>query len=519
MRAPDAEDGSSLRAAATQPSGAQPFLHVLSVDDASKNLILLKGHYAGHPATFLVDGAATGDFVSTDFLQRHHLPWTRAPTEQRIQLADKSELPTYVAPRQPITIGSFRDLHANFLATPLRGHYDVVLGKPWLARFNPDIDWQSNSMKLKQYGHVHVLRSSTFPSDERPSTMLSTAQLVKAVKTGCELFLVNMTVPESTPKPATTVDDILEEFKDVFPDDLPGPPPDRSVNHKIDLEPASVPPHRPIYRMSEQELEEVKKQLDDLLSKGFIRPSVSPFGAPILFVKKKDGSLRMCVDYRALNKMTIKNRYALPRIDDLLDRLAGAKVFTKMDLRSGYHQIKIAPEDIPKTAFRTRYGHYEFTVLPFGLCNAPATFQRLMNDIFRKQLDKYVLVYLDDILVYSRTIEEHREHLRTVLQILRENKLYAKRSKCEFAVPSCEYVGHIISGEGIKPHPDKVKAILEWPTPTNPHEVKSFLGSAHYYRRLIKDCSKITAPLSTLLKANQPWHWDQEEQVSFEEIK
>ncbi|NBK25918.1 MAG: hypothetical protein EOM68_28375, partial [Spirochaetia bacterium] len=278
--------GSSLRAAATQPSGAQPFLHVFSVDDASKNLILLKGHYAGHPATLLVDGAATGDFVSTDFLQRHHLPWTRAPTEQRIQLADKSELPTYVAPRQPITIGSFRDLHGNFLATPLRGHYDAVLGKPWLARFNPDIDWQSNSMKLRQYGHVHVLRSTIFPSDKRPSTMLSTAQLVKAVKTGCELFLVNMTVPDSTLKPATAVDDILEEFKDVFPDDLPGPPPDLSVNHKIDLEPGSVPPHRPIYQMSEQELQEVKKQLDDLLSKGLIRPSVSPFGAPILFVKK-----------------------------------------------------------------------------------------------------------------------------------------------------------------------------------------------------------------------------------------
>jgi hypothetical protein len=202
---------------------------------------------------------------------------------------------------------------------------------------------------------------------------------------------------------------LLDEFKDVFPEDLPeGLPPRRDVDHRIELVPGSTPPTRPTYRMSPPELDELKKQVADLLAKGFIQPSKSPFGAPVLFVKKKDGSQRMCVDYRALNKVTIKNSYPLPRIDELLDRLQGAKYFSKIDLRSGYHQVRIADEDIPKTAFRTRYGHFEFLVLPFGLTNAPATFMHLMQQVFRPHLDDFVIVFLDDILVYSSSVEEHR---------------------------------------------------------------------------------------------------------------
>ena len=184
--------------------------------------------------------------------------------------------------------------------------------------------------------------------------------------------------------------------------------------------------------MSPKELEALREQLDELTASGYIRPSHSPFGAPVLFVKKKDGGLRLCVDYRALNKLTIKNRYPLPRIEDLLDQLHGAKIFSKIDLRSGYHQIRIHDNDISKTAFRTRYGHYEFMVLPFGLTNAPATFMTLMNDIFRPLLDKCVIVYLDDILIFSKSPEEHERHLRQVLEILRQHQLYAKPSKCEF---------------------------------------------------------------------------------------
>ena len=201
--------------------------------------------------------------------------------------------------------------------------------------------------------------------------------------------------------------------------------------------------------MAPAELKELKAQLQDLLDKGFIRPSVSPWGAPVLFVKKKDGTLRLCIDYRQLNKVTIKNKYPLPRIDDLFDQLQGAQCFSKIDLRSGYHQLKIRKEDVPKTAFRTRYGHYEFLVMSFGLTNAPAAFMDLMNRVFRPYLDRFVIVFIDDIMVYSRSEQEHAEHLHRVLQTLREHKLYAKFSKCEFWLSSVVFLGHVVSKEGI----------------------------------------------------------------------
>jgi hypothetical protein len=237
-------------------------------------------------------------------------------------------------------------------------------------------------------------------------------------------------------------------------------------------------------------MDELKKQLEELLEQGFIRPSVSPYGAPILFVRKKDGSLRMCVDYRALNKITIKNKYPLPRIDELLDRLHGAKFFSKLDLMSGYHQVRIKDQDVFKTAFRTRYGHYEFRVLPFGLTNAPATFMRLMNDIFRPLLDKYVIIYLDDILIYSKTKEEHESHLKTVLDILRRHQLYAKLSKCDLFKTSVEFLGHVLSSDGIRPDPRKVDAVSSWPKPTSITELRSFLGLANFYRKFMKDYAK-----------------------------
>lgn len=225
---------------------------------------------------------------------------------------------------------------------------------------------------------------------------------------------------------------IVKEFGDVFPEDLPGLPPQRDVEFSIKIvlgaNPISISP----YRMAPAELRELKIQLQELLDKGFIRPSMSPWGVPILFVKKKDRSLRMCVDYWQLNKATIKNKYPLPRIDELFDQLQGVKVFSKIDLRSGYYQLRIKAVDIPKSAFRSRYGHYEFLVMPFGLTNAPAAFMDMMNRVFKPHLDKFVIVFIDDILVYSSSEEEHENHLRIVLQTLRENKLYAKFTKCEF---------------------------------------------------------------------------------------
>jgi hypothetical protein len=235
------------------------------------------------------------------------------------------------------------------------------------------------------------------------------------------------------------------DYPDVFPDKLSGMPPDRDIEFAIELQPGTAPISKRPYRMPPAELEELNKQLQELLDKGFIRPSTSPWGCPALFVKKKDESLRMCVDYRPLNAVTIKNKYPLPRIDVLFDQLVGAKVFSKIDLRLGYHQIKIHASDIPKTAFSTRYGLYEFLVMSFGLTNAPAYFMYLMNSIFMLELDKFVVVFIDDILVYSKNEDEHTEHLHIVLQRLRDHRLYAKLSKCEFWLREIKFLGHTIS--------------------------------------------------------------------------
>ena len=254
------------------------------------------------------------------------------------------------------------------------------------------------------------------------------------------------------------------------------------------------------YRMAPAELRELSCQLQELLDRGFIRPSVSPWGAPVLFVKKKDGTLRLCIDYRMLNQITIKNKYPLPRIDDLFDQLQGASVFSKIDLRSGYHQLRIRKSDVQKTAFRTRYGHYEFRVMPFGLTNAPAAFMDLMNRVFRIYLDQFVVVFVDDMLVYSLDVETHWMHLKAVLETLRQNQLFAKFSKCEFWLEEVAFLGHVISGAGIKVDPAKVEAVSSWVRPKTVFEIRSFLGLAGYYRRFIQDFSKIAEPLTRLTR-------------------
>ena len=293
---------------------------------------------------------------------------------------------------------------------------------------------------------------------------------------------------------------VVREFPDVFPDDLPGLPPDREIDFHIELAPRTEPISRAPYRMAPAELKELKVQMEEMVNKGFFRPSTSPWGAPVLFVKKKDESMRLCIDYRELNKVTIRNQYPLPRIDDLFDQLQGAKVFSKIDLRSGYHQLRVHDEDVPKTTFRTRYGNFELLVMPFGLTNAPAAFMDLMNRIFRPYLDQFVIVFIDNILIYSGSGEEHVEHLRIVLQTLREHRLYAKLSKCQFWHDSVAFLGHIVSAEGVSVDPQKVEAILNWKPPMSVTEIRSFLGLAGYYRKFVEGFLKIAAPLTRLTR-------------------
>ncbi len=308
----------------------------------------------------------------------------------------------------------------------------------------------------------------------------------------------------------------LDVFSKASADKLP---PHRPFDHHMPLMEGKQPPFGPIYSISDKELKALREYLDENLAKGFIVPSESPAAAPILFVKKKDGSLRLCVDYRGLNAMTIKNRYPLPLISDLLDRLRHAKVFTKIDLRGAYNLLRIAKGEEWKTAFRTRYGLFEYRVMPFGLTNAPASFQHLMNFNFRDMLDNFVICYLDDLLIYSPDLTTHCEHVGKVLQRLRDVGLYAKADKCEFHTTSVEFLGYVISPSGIEMDKKKVQTILDWPTPCNLHDVRSFLGFANFYRRFIKNYSMKADPLTRLTKKDTPFQWTEKEQHSFDKLK
>jgi hypothetical protein len=296
-------------------------------------------------------------------------------------------------------------------------------------------------------------------------------------------------------------------------------PPDRDIEFIIELLPGAPPISKRPYRMPVNELAELNKQIVELQSKGFIHPNSSPWGAPMLFMEKKDGTQRMCVDYRSLNKVTIKNKYPLPRMEDLFDQMKGASVFLKIDLRSGYHQLKIWESDILKTAFHTRYGLYEYTVMSFGLTNAPAYFMYLIKKVFMEYLDKFVVVFIDDILIFSKMEEKHEKHLRMVLEKLRSNQLYAKFSKCEFCLTEVTFLGHVISAGRVSVDPSKVKDVLNWMPPMNASEIQSFLGLAGYYRRFIKDFSKIAKPMTRLLEKTKDFDWTEECQASFEELK
>jgi len=347
--------------------------------------------------------------------------------------------------------------------------------------------------------------------------LLSAIQAIKNVREGAQAYLAYV---QAKPEVRTSLEDIpvVCNYPDVF-SEVTGLPPDREVEFSIDLMPGTQPIHKAPYRMAPTELRELKEQLQELLDRGFIRPSVSPWGAPVLFVKKKDGSMRMCIDYRELNRVTVKNRYPLPRIDDLFDQLKGASVYSKIDLLSGYHQLRVREEDIPKTAIRTRYGHYEFLVMPFGLTNAPSVFMDLMNRVFNEYLDSFVVVFIDDILVYSTNHVEHEVHLKTVMEKLRENKLFAKLKKCDFWLEEVSFLGHVVNKNGLAVDPAKVQAVVEWEQPTSVREIRSFLGLAGYYRRFIEGFSSLSGPLTTLTKKNTPFVWSDKCEASFQELK
>ncbi|XP_042386709.1 uncharacterized protein LOC121978427 [Zingiber officinale] len=340
--------------------------------------------------------------------------------------------------------------------------FDIILGMDWLAMNHATVDCGARVVTFRPPGLPCWV---FFGTKSDGIAVISAMQARRLLAQGCQGYLLSMVKAGSDALPQLSDVAIVREFPDVFPDGFPGLPPKRQVEFTIELVPRTAPVSKTPYRMAPKELEELKTQLQELLDRGFIRPSVSPWGAPVLFVKKKDGSLRLCIDYRQLNAVTIKNKYPLPRIEDLFDQLKDTCVYSKIDLRSGYHQLRVGDADIPKTAFRTRYGHYEFLVMPFGLTNAPAVFMDLMNRVFLEYLDQFVIVFIDDILIYSRSEEEHRRHLRIVLETLRREQLYAKFSKCAFWLPSVGFLGHVVSSRGIYVDPQKIEAITSWEQP------------------------------------------------------
>jgi len=354
------------------------------------------------------------------------------------------------------------------------------------------------------------------------SLLISASAVKRALRNGHEaqfVFLGSLTSTPSGPdklSQGNRVNQLMKNFEDVFAE-RKGLPPLRTHQHPIVVEPDSVPPYKAPYRLSVKEDAELRTQLSALLGEGLIQPSKSPYAAPVLFVKKKDGAMRMCIDYRALNKITKKDRFPLPRIDDLLDSLHGSQVYSKIDLKSAYHQIRIRQEDIPKTAFRTPSGHFEFLVMPFGLCNAPATFQRQMNSLFGHL--PFVKVYLDDILIHSNSVEEHQRHLDHVLGILRKNQFQTSLKKCQFWQTEVEFVGHIVRPGGLAMVKNKIEAIKDWETPISATDVRSFLGLANYYRRFVKGFAAIARPLNELTRKNQRFGWTPRHQAAFEALK
>ncbi|GAV81381.1 RVT_1 domain-containing protein/zf-CCHC domain-containing protein/rve domain-containing protein/RVP_2 domain-containing protein, partial [Cephalotus follicularis] len=394
--------------------------------------------------------------------------------------------------------------------------FDVILGMDWLSAYRACMDCYNKTVDFCLPDETAV----QFKGNKGFSTpIISFIRPSRYLEKGCEGFLAHVVDKRKEKGKSLEEVPVVNGFSDVFPADLVSLPPRRSMEFVIDLVPGTAPISKAPYRMAPAELRELKLQLQDLVDKGFVRPSVSPWGAPVLFVKKKDGSMRLCIDYRMLNKATIKNKYPLPHIEDLFDQLQGSRVFSKLDLKSGYHQLRVREGDVEKTAFRTRYGHYEFLVMPFGVTNAPAAFMSLMNDVFRPYLDQFVVVFIDYILVYSGDEEEHAYHLRLVLQTLREHKLYAKFGKCEFWLDHVIFLGHIVSGEGLAVDPSKTEVVRDWPRPKNVTEVRSFLGLVGYYRRFIQNFSRIAVPLTRLTQKKTLFVWDDDCEASFCDLK
>ncbi|GJQ90319.1 putative reverse transcriptase domain-containing protein [Tanacetum coccineum] len=383
-----------------------------------------------------VTSGADKSFVSISLASMLNIPPITLDTTYDIEMADGNLVGTNTVIQSCTLILLNQPFEIDLMLIKLSS-FDVVIGMDWLSKYHPRIICDEKVVHIPIDGETLIIRAQVMEKKSDKKRL------------------------EDIP--------VVREFSEVFPEDLPGLPPVRQEEFQIDLIPGAVPVARAPYKLAPSEMQELSDQLQELADRGFIRPSTSPWAAHVLFVKKKVGSFRMC-----------------------------SSTYSKINLRSGYHQLRVRDEDISKTAFRTRYGHYEFQVMPCGLTNAPAMFMDLMNRVCKPYLDKFVIVFIDDILIYSRNKEEHADHLRIILELLKKEKLYAKFSKCDFWISIVKFLGHIIDSQGIHVDPAKIEAVKNWAPPTTPTEIRQFLGLAGYYRRFIKDFSKIAKSLTEL---------------------
>ncbi|GJX87618.1 putative reverse transcriptase domain-containing protein [Tanacetum coccineum] len=450
----------------TTNNNAQGIAYMLRDKNTHQNPNIVTGMFLlnQHLARVLFESGADKSFVSISIASKLNIPPITIDTFYNIEMADRNLVSTNTVIHGATLTLLNQPFKIDFMPIKL-GSFDVVIGIDWLSKYHAKFICDKKVIYIPINGETLMIRVMEKKSDEKR--------------------LEDIPVVRESPK--------------VFPEDLPG--------------------FLPFAKLAPSEMQELSNQLQELAVRGFIRQSTSPWGAPVLFVKKKDGSFRMCIDYRELNKLTVNNRYPLPMIDDLFDQLQGSSVYSKIDLRSGYHQLRVRDEDIPKTVFRTRYRHYEFQVMPFGLTNAPAIFIDLMNRVCKPYLDKFVIVFIDDIIIYSRNKEEHLNYLRIILELLRKEKLYAKFSKCDFWIHIVQFFRHLIDSQGLHVDPAKIEAVKNWTSPTTPTEIRQFLGLAGYYRRFIKDFSKISKSLTGLTQKNKKYIWGEDQETTFQQLK
>lgn len=486
-------------------------------------LIVFEGHIAGVPCRVLKDDGASTNILSRNFFEQHKEHFTTSPSNVILSHSSSSsdETECDLINRVTVRIGQ-HEYTSKFVLGDTR--YDLILGTPWHRDVNPRTNYSTSRVTVGD----HDLKGETYQSERNKVCHMSIKgfrRLLKKKDTQFYVCYVNSmkTVEEPYAQPTSDPEmmRIVDDFSDVFRSNLPsGLPPKKSMDHAIETEPDAKIPNRRLFKLSPDELRATREYIRENLENGRIRLSRSPYGAPLFFAKQTGKPLRGVVDYRMLNKITKKNRTPTPRSDEMFDILGGSKYFTKIDLKTGFHQIRVKPEDVEKTAFQTKYGQYEYLVLPMGLCNAPATFTTMMNTVLNGYIDRFCTVYLDDILIFSKTAKDHRVHVKQVLERLRLHKLYASPKKCHFMTQEVEFLGIIVNDQGLQVNPAKTAVIKQWPRPQSLSEVRGFLGLASFFRRFIKNFSGIALPLSNLTKKGKSVKdWDDTCTQAMEKLK